>query len=136
MKKIIFIQLAILFLLSSQVFAAKSSLETKLDLDQSTKGITSLSILDATSTSGPVECYKATPGSLSKELSAKLCKGATSTAPVDCYKMTPGSLSAELSVKLCQGAKSTEPVECYKNTPGSLPAEQSVELCMANICDQ
>lgn len=131
----IFTQLAILVLLSSQVFATKSSLETKFDLDPSTKGILNV-ILDANSTSGPVECYKATPGSLSKELSAKLCKGATSTAPVDCYKMTPGSLSAELSVKLCQGAKSTEPVECYKNTPGSLPAEQSVELCMANICGQ
>ena len=136
MKNFIFTQLAILILLSTQVFATKSSQETKFDLDQSTKGVMNSIILEVSTTSGPVDCYNATPGSLSKELSAKLCKGATSTAPVDCYKMTPGSLSAELSVKLCQRATSIEPATCYKNTPGSLPAEQSVELCMANICAQ
>lgn len=78
---------------------------------------------------GPVECYKAAPASLSKELSVKLCAGAHNTGPADCYRRTPASLTPELSVALCVGARNTGPADCYAKTPGSLDRGSSVRLC-------
>jgi len=78
---------------------------------------------------GPMDCYNATPSTLSSELSTRLCEGAFDTAPVACYNATPSTLDAPSSVELCRGAVNNAPVDCYNATPSTLNAELSVKLC-------
>ena len=82
---------------------------------------------------GPMDCYNATPSTLSSELSTRLCEGAFDTAPVACYNATPSTLDAPSSVELCRGAVNNAPVDCYNATPNSLPADLSAGLCSGAV---
>lgn len=77
---------------------------------------------------GPIDCYNATPGSLSVFNSVRLCEGAISAAPAQCYNRT-GSIPVEESITLCkQAVDSSAPIRCYNQT-GSIDVANSVRIC-------
>ncbi|MBI3543287.1 MAG: hypothetical protein HY075_08465 [Deltaproteobacteria bacterium] len=60
----------------------------------------------------------------------KLCAGAESRAPLECYKATPESVSDANALELCSGATTKDgPLECYKAVPAGISDAQAARQC-------